>query len=76
MKKKQYTGYVGLSQREAAEKGILSWVDNKSSGAKVLLQDNPADALVFKTKGKEEDWDQEDWPPLKISIIVTVEETE
>jgi hypothetical protein len=77
MKKKQYTGYGGRAQREAVEAGFLVW--DKSFGEKlpaVLHKVSEEDAVVFKTKGKPENWDADDWPPLKISIIVTVEETE
>lgn len=59
MRKKTFTGWIGKSVKDLSE---------------LVHKDKTYDKidLLYLTRGKKEDWDFENWPPIKVKVTIEV----
>ena len=76
MIKKQFIGYTYRSYIKDKDyfdkvRFPIEWRKNDITGEKVL-HTFPVGFPIYKNKGRKIDWDDEDWPPVKIKITIEV----
>ena len=70
MIKKEFVGYVYKSFVKDKTKFPIGWKD-AGWGDKALITYHFG-YPIYKKRGNKNDWDEEDWPPVKVKVTVEI----